>query len=79
MNNDRLTSMANQIADFFHSYPEAEAVDGIATHIQKFWDPRMRAGIFAVMDAGGAGLKPLTQAALRELAARQQQSAKKSA
>lgn len=71
MNNDRLVSMANQIADFFQSYPEAEAVDGIATHIKKFWDPRMRRGIFAHLAAGGAGLKPLTLKALQQLAAQQ--------
>jgi formate dehydrogenase subunit delta len=71
VNNDRLVSMANQIADFFQSYPEAEAVDGIATHIKKFWDPRMRQGIFAHLAAGGAGLKPLTLKALQQLAAQQ--------
>ncbi|WP_374369490.1 formate dehydrogenase subunit delta [Dongia sp.] len=71
MNNDRLVSMANQIADFFQSYPEAEAVEGIATHIKKFWDPRMRQGIFAHLAAGGAGLKPLTLKALQQLATQQ--------
>lgn len=71
MNNDRLVSMANQIADFFQSYPEAEAVEGIATHVKKFWDPRMRQGIFAHLAAGGAGLKPLALAALQQLAAQQ--------
>lgn len=71
MNNDRLVSMANQIADFFQSYPEAEAVEGIATHVKKFWDPRMRQGIFTHLAAGGAGLKPLALAALQQLAAQQ--------
>ncbi|MBL8709788.1 MAG: formate dehydrogenase subunit delta [Rhodospirillaceae bacterium] len=71
MNNDRLVSMANQIADFFQSYPEAEAVEGVATHIRKFWDPRMRQGIFEHLAAGGAGLKPLALAALKQLAAQQ--------
>lgn len=59
MNNDRLISMANQIADFFQSYPEGEAVEGVSVHIQKFWDPRMRQGIFAHLNAGGAGSGPL--------------------
>lgn len=76
MNDDRLISMANQIADFFQSYPEAEAVEGIATHIQKFWDPRMRRGIFAHLKAGGAGLKPLSLKALQQLAAKQPDLAK---
>jgi formate dehydrogenase subunit delta len=68
--------MANQIADFFQSYPEAEAVEGVATHIQKFWDPRMRRGIFAHLNAGGAGLKPLAIKALQQLAAKQPDLAK---
>lgn len=67
----RLVMMANQIADFFQSYPDAEAIDGIATHVRKFWDPRMRRGIFAHLDAGGDGLKPLALAALQRLAAEQ--------
>jgi formate dehydrogenase subunit delta len=60
--------MANQIADFFQSYPDAEAIEGISVHIQKFWDPSMRRGIFAYLNAGGAGLKPLTVKALQHLA-----------
>lgn len=71
MNDDRLVMMANQIADFFASYPEAEGIEGVASHIKKFWDPRMRRGIFAHLDKGGVGLKPLTLKALQQLAAQQ--------
>ena len=38
---DKLTTMANQIAQFFKSYPHDEAVAGIASHIEAFWTPRM--------------------------------------
>ena len=31
---------------------------GIAEHLEKFWDPRMRKAICAYVDAGGAGLDP---------------------
>ncbi|MGG2474419.1 formate dehydrogenase subunit delta, partial [Rhizobium sp. BR5] len=31
--------MANQIATFFLSQPEDIRVDGVATHINKFWEP----------------------------------------
>ena len=48
--------MANQIGDFFKSYPEQEALDGIAEHINKFWDPRMRRQLFDHLDNGGEGL-----------------------
>lgn len=55
---DRLIYMANQIGDFFNSQGHDHAVAGIAEHIKKFWDPRMRKKIFEHLDAGGAGLKP---------------------
>jgi formate dehydrogenase subunit delta len=54
-----MVRMANQMADFFKSYGEQEAVDGIADHINKFWDPRMRRDFFAHVDRGGAGLNQL--------------------
>ena len=38
---DKLLRMANQIATFFRSYPEEEAVAGIQKHIKAFWTPRM--------------------------------------
>jgi len=35
--------MANQIGDFFKSYPDKEqATKDIATHLKKFWPPVMR-------------------------------------
>jgi NADH-dependant formate dehydrogenase delta subunit FdsD len=55
--------MANQIGDFFASYGEDEALAGIAEHINKFWDPRMRKDFFALLDAGGDGLSPLVKRA----------------
>ena len=39
---DKLTMMANQIAQFFRSYPHDQAVAGIAHHIDAFWTPKMR-------------------------------------
>jgi formate dehydrogenase subunit delta len=38
----KLIRMANQIATYFDSRPEAERVAGIAAHINDFWEPRMR-------------------------------------
>ncbi len=38
---EKLVYMANQIGDFFKSYPHDQAVKGIKEHIEKFWDPRM--------------------------------------
>ncbi len=55
----KLTMMANQIAQFFRSYPHDQAVAGIAHHIEAFWTPKMR-DVFrtGVIDAGD-GVDPL--------------------
>ena len=37
----KLITMANQIASFFRSYPEQEAVAGVHRHIEAFWTPAM--------------------------------------
>jgi formate dehydrogenase subunit delta len=65
--NDRLVYMANQIGKFFESQGHDKAVPGIAEHVHKFWDPRMRKMIFAHLDAGGAGLAPNVLEALTKL------------
>jgi formate dehydrogenase subunit delta len=68
MSLDKLVYMANQIAKFFASQGREQAAAGTADHIQKFWDLRMRAAIFAHLDAGGAGLDPIARNALELLA-----------
>jgi hypothetical protein len=64
---EKLIYMANQISKFFESKPEAEGVAGIAAHINDFWEPRMRRHFFEVVDAGGAGLRPLVLAAAAKI------------
>ena len=59
MSHDKLITMANQIARFMESKPHAEGVSGLASHINDFWEPRMRRQLFEVLDAGGDGLRPL--------------------
>jgi formate dehydrogenase subunit delta len=66
----RLVYMANQIGKFFQSQGHDHAVSGVADHIKKFWDPRMLAGIYAHLDAGGAGLDPNVREAIASLKAR---------
>ena len=56
---DKLIRMANQIATFFMSQPEEVRAEGVATHINKFWEPRMRRQFFEHLDRGGEGLLPL--------------------
>ena len=66
---DRLVYMANQIGKFFQSQGHDSEVAGVADHIHKFWDPRMRKTIFAHLDAGGAGLDPNVRDAIASLKA----------
>ena len=67
MSPDKLVYMANQIGKFFASQGEAQAAAGIANHLEKFWDPRMRLAIFTHLEAGGAGLEPLVRQAVERL------------
>jgi formate dehydrogenase subunit delta len=51
--------MANQIAAFFETQPESGAAQGVATHINKFWEPRMRRQLFELLEHEHNGLNPL--------------------
>ena len=70
MRADRLVTMANDIGHFFNSEPDKnEAAKSVATHITRYWDPRMRREIVAhYREAGGAGLDPLPRSAIALLA-----------
>lgn len=66
---EHLVKMANDIGAYFRAEPDhAAAVAGIATHIRRFWEPRMRRRIHAHAAAGGAGLDALVREAIAELA-----------
>ncbi|HEY8707507.1 MAG TPA: formate dehydrogenase subunit delta [Burkholderiaceae bacterium] len=55
MHTDALIRMANQIGSFFEAMPDrTEALEGIAQHIRKFWEPRMRRELLARVDGGGS-------------------------
>lgn len=60
----KLARMAGQIAGFFKSYPEAEAVPAIADHINQFWSRRMRVDFVSAFRPGNAALDPLVSKAL---------------
>ena len=67
MDQNNLVHMANRIGEFFQAMPDRqEALTGVATHIRKFWDPRMRRQLLAhVEQHGGEGLSELVLDALR--------------
>ncbi len=70
MNADRLVTMANQISLFFESRPsDEETVAGIADHLRRFWEPRMRARIAEHVAAGGEGLRDPARRAVERLQA----------
>jgi formate dehydrogenase subunit delta len=66
MNLDNLIVMANRIGHFFEAQPDREeALAGIADHVKKFWEPRMRVQILAAVGTeAGAGLSDIVSAAL---------------
>jgi formate dehydrogenase subunit delta len=68
MRHDDLVRRINQIAQFFDAYPASEATAGVREHVQKFWDPAMRAQIIASRQSLAERLHPLARAALDQLA-----------
>ncbi|MBI3197405.1 MAG: formate dehydrogenase subunit delta [Rhodospirillales bacterium] len=66
---DKLVMMANQIGRFFTPQRDGDPVAAIADHLEKFWDPRMRATIVAHLAAGGVGLDGPVRAAVGRLKA----------
>jgi formate dehydrogenase subunit delta len=70
MNIDRLIEMANQISTFFASeaLPGRASAD-VATHLRRYWEPRMRAQIVTYYhERRGAGLGDIALGAVRLLA-----------
>ena len=58
---EKLIRMANQIGTFFLSQPKNTQIEGVAGHINKFWEARMRQQLFAHIDNGGDGLLPIVK------------------
>lgn len=70
-----ISYMANQIGKFFQYQRPNEVVPGIANHIKKFWDQRMRTAIFAYIDQGGEGLDSQVKEAILYLKEAQEHGA----
>jgi formate dehydrogenase subunit delta len=68
MSVEHLVQMANDIGHFFAAEPRREdAIAGIANHIEKFWDPRMRRQMETHLINGGEGLEELVREAVTRL------------
>ena len=56
--------MINDISRQFRHLPPGDAAEAIASHVRRFWDPRMRARLQALVDQA-APLDPLAVEAAR--------------
>jgi formate dehydrogenase subunit delta len=65
MSTEKLVRMANQIASFFRSYPEDQAIHGIHDHLIAFWTPNMRMSLLAHVNGGNQELDSLVIKALQ--------------
>lgn len=73
MDSDNLIRMANRIGAFFEAMPDrAEALEGIATHLTKFWEPRMRREFLVLCDSpsDAASISAIVRAAVQAHRAR---------
>ena len=68
MKTEHLISMVNRIGQFFQAMPDHdEALEGIAMHVKRFWEPRMRRELLEYVDSqGGKGVEPVVLEALRQ-------------
>jgi formate dehydrogenase subunit delta len=69
MNAHHLVKMINEISAFWEGEAGAEnAPKAVATHLQRYWDPRMRREIVAHYRAGAGGLCDTARRAVAVLA-----------
>ncbi|NLC35590.1 MAG: formate dehydrogenase subunit delta [Alcaligenaceae bacterium] len=68
MNIQTLVRMANQIGCFFEPMPDRQqALEDIAQHVRKFWEPRMRRQMLEYLDQQkGDGLTHIVRLALTQ-------------
>ena len=65
--------MANDIAAFFNkAADQGEAARSVATHLHRYWDPRMRKKIVEHQQSGGVGLSDLAREGVHILVQEQQ-------
>jgi formate dehydrogenase subunit delta len=70
MNIDHLIKMANEIGAFWEGEAGEKAAAEVATHLRRYWEPRMRAQMVAYYEQRqGAGLSEVARQAVAILAA----------
>ena len=71
MNVERLVAMVNDISAFFAGEAGPGAPAAVASHLRRFWEPRMRGQIIAAYRTDPSSLRNLSdtgRAAIAELA-----------
>jgi formate dehydrogenase subunit delta len=70
---EALIKMANQISDFYEGESGKDAPAAVATHLRRYWEPRMRKDMLTHYDLnGGEGLQEVALKAVGILAAERQ-------
>lgn len=67
MKEETMLMMARQITQFFQAYPHEQAVAGVADHIAKFWEPRMRRMLLDYTETHGPEMDEITREAVARL------------
>jgi formate dehydrogenase subunit delta len=77
MNIDLLIKMANEVSEFFQGATEPGQVSAdVATHLTRYWDPRMRKQIVAYcQERHGAGLTEAARGGVEILKQQAEQAA----
>jgi formate dehydrogenase subunit delta len=66
--NDKLVRMAEQVAANLHYDDDQEGlIARVTDHLNRFWDPRMKAAIRAHVDQGDAEISDTLRAAVARL------------
>ena len=69
MNIDHLIKMANEITAFWEGESPETAANDVATHLRRYWEPRMRAQMITYYEERqGSGLNDVAKQAVALLA-----------
>ena len=66
----KLIRMAREIAEFYAPYPQDEAATAIASHINRYWTPKMREQFLAAVETKEIVLPSLLNAARKQIKTR---------
>lgn len=64
---DRLIHMANQISKTMETRTDLVPAEGLAAHINDFWEPRMRRKLFELLESRPEALRPLVREAAAKI------------